>query len=821
MDFTKLKKLAFTYADISTETDDLMGQLWGEAPTSKEEPAAQPANPTANPTAQSPKPKPQSATKRTGFEIPGYQRVTTTPDKALQQKAYSILTKIRQNPLGTKVPFQHAGIDYLAVLEEHPPSPRNPNYHPGISLFYKPSASPALQMMQGQVPSPLLQISERSQRMLQGLDPVFRPKAEELLRKGLAAGLKPEIVEGKRSQERQDELYEQGRTKPGKVVTWTKSSAHTKGLAVDIAQLDDKGNITYNASPGFWDQMGQIGKSLGLMWGGDWKKNKDRPHFQWKPPAKQASPGNVLNDMLRKFAEATRQLMDIKPTAREKKIFDLLRDVVRTKAPDTTLRVAGGWVRDKLMGKGSNDIDISPDNMSGEEFANLVKEYLEERGVSGGTVAVVNANPEQSKHLATAMIRLFGQPIDFVQLRTETYADSRIPTAEAGTPEEDASRRDLTINSMFYNINTGEVEDYMGGLEDLRNGIARTPIDPVQTFLDDPLRILRTVRFAARYDLELDPELIAAAKRPEVQDAFRNKVSKERIWQELAWKPEGKKAKPAALTGPDPTRAARLLGQLGFRDIVFEILPEDVEQLRGEFGEGEIIPFESEQQNPHHDLDIWGHTLKGLEEAVKLIRSSEEPGVEEQAVAYLTMILHDIGKRYTGIHGVHEEGHRTYHDHARVSADLARNILQRLKAPKEVINRVSNLILLHMRLHETAGYLGPKALRKIIGKIGPDYKILVQLSEADALGKTEVSEEQREELQERYRGYVPRFEAAQESMGGGTKPQRPISGNDLKELGVEQGPKMGEIFRALDEELLQNPAMTREEALELARNMLS
>ena len=509
------------------------------------------------------------------------------------------------------------------------------------------------------------------------------------------------------------------------------------------------------------------------------------------------------------------ELMEIKLTDQEEKIFDLLRAVVKDKAPGTTLRVAGGWVRDKLMGKGSNDIDISPDNMSGEQFANLVKDYMTEHGLKAGGVAVVKANPDQSKHLATAMIKIFGLPIDFVQLRTESYAQSRIPDVKPGTPEEDASRRDLTINSMFYNVNTGEVEDFVGGKEDLKNGIARTPIDPVQTFLDDPLRILRTVRFAARYNLELAPELVEAAKRPEVQDAFRNKVSKERIWSELAWKPEGKK--PAALTGPNPHLAAKLLEELGLRDIIFEILPQDVEKLHGE---GEIVPFDADQQSPFHDLNIWGHTLKGLKEAVNIVRSNDQPAVEDEAVAYLTVILHDIGKRYTGIHGTHEKGHRTYHDHAKVSADLARNILGRLKAPNDIIDRVCKLIVLHMHLHETGGEITPKTLRKIIGQIGNDYKILVQLSQADALGKGDIPEEERAQLEEKYQSFIPRFQEAQESMGGSTKPPRPISGHDLMELGVPQGKKMGEIFKALDEALLQNPAITREQAIEFAKRFI-
>lgn len=125
-----------------------------------------------------------------------------------------------------------------------------------------------------------------------------------------------------------------------------------------------------------------------------------------------------------------------------------------------------------------------------------------------------------------------------------------------------------------------------------------------------------------------------------------------------------------------------------------------------------------------------------------------------------------------------------------------------------------------MHLHETGGEITPKTLRKIIGQIGNDYKILVQLSQADALGKGDIPEEERAQLEEKYQSFIPRFQEAQESMGGSTKPPRPISGHDLMELGVPQGKKMGEIFKALDEALLQNPAITREQAIEFAKRFI-
>ena len=127
-----------------------------------------------------------------------------------------------------------------------------------------------------------VKLSEKSVGMISQLQPAFQEQAAQLILRGLAAGLRPEIVEGYRTQERQDELYEQGRSQPGQVVTKAKKSMHTQGLAIDIAQLDENGNITYDTTPGFWEQMGAIGKSLGMIWGGDWKSIQDKPHFQYK-----------------------------------------------------------------------------------------------------------------------------------------------------------------------------------------------------------------------------------------------------------------------------------------------------------------------------------------------------------------------------------------------------------------------------------------------------------------------------------------------------------------------------------------------------------
>lgn len=137
--------------------------------------------------------------------------------------------------------------------------------------------------------------------------------------------------------------------------------------------------------------------------------------------------------------------------------------------------------------------------------------------------------------METATIRVEGLMIDLVNLRNEVYTDdSRVPTIVFGTPKEDAYRRDLTINAMFYNINEEKVEDLTErGIQDLRDGIIRTPLPPLQTFLDDPLRVLRTIRFANRFEFAIVPEIIEAAKDPNVRDSILNKLSYERLGIEL------------------------------------------------------------------------------------------------------------------------------------------------------------------------------------------------------------------------------------------------------------------------------------------------
>lgn len=207
------------------------------------------------------------------------------------------------------------------------------------------------------------------------------------------------------------------------------------------------------------------------------------------------------------------------------------------------LRYTGGWVRDKLLRGRSDDIDVSITTMTGFEFAKQVQHYSRKEEVMAtygsdalGKTARIQANPEMSKHLETATVKFWKSlEVDFVNTRTETYCeDSRTPQMQYGSPCEDAERRDATINALFYNLDSSEVEDFTGrGIHDLQNRLIKTPLEPERTFKDDPLRILRHIRFASRFGFKIDNEDRSAISNAVIKEAFRTKVTRERVFREI------------------------------------------------------------------------------------------------------------------------------------------------------------------------------------------------------------------------------------------------------------------------------------------------
>ncbi|RVX67205.1 hypothetical protein B0A52_08639 [Exophiala mesophila] len=242
---------------------------------------------------------------------------------------------------------------------------------------------------------------------------------------------------------------------------------------------------------------------------------------------------------------------------------------------DLVLRFTGGWVRDKLLGVPSHDIDVALSSMTGWQFGQAMQDFMKVHGPNYERKAAeegfkaqlkdihkIAANPEKSKHLETITTRMFGIDVDFVNLRKEVYLeDSRNPQMEFGTAEEDALRRDATVNALFYNLDTQAVEDYTGqGLDDMASKIIRTPLEPYQTFKDDPLRILRLIRFACRLNYQIEESAKKSMADKTIHEALKLKISRERVGVEI----------DKIMRGPDPFTGMVYINQFDLFDTVFD-----------------------------------------------------------------------------------------------------------------------------------------------------------------------------------------------------------------------------------------------------------
>lgn len=303
------------------------------------------------------------------------------------------------------------------------------------------------------------------------------------------------------------------------------------------------------------------------------------------------------------------------------------------------LRFTGGWVRDKLLGVESHDIDVAINKMTGYQFGLRLKEYLEipgnlekyglesiaanekqsqkagatNKSKTVGGLHKIEANPEKSKHLETTTLRILGLDIDLVNLRKETYSDdSRNPQMEFGTPEEDALRRDATVNAMFYNINTNQIEDFTGrGHEDMARKLIRTPLEPYQTFKDDPLRVLRLIRFAGRLEYTIDNAALQAMSNEDIKHELRRKISRERVGTELE----------KALSGPHPHEALRLIFSLGLYDTIFS------------------DPVVAKEDHYDPDTQGWEILIDTLNELLSSGRTLQETLVRDHDESYLAWIM--------------------------------------------------------------------------------------------------------------------------------------------------------------------------------------
>ncbi|MBE6415416.1 MAG: CCA tRNA nucleotidyltransferase [Akkermansiaceae bacterium] len=419
--------------------------------------------------------------------------------------------------------------------------------------------------------------------------------------------------------------------------------------------------------------------------------------------------------------------------------------------------VVGGCVRDSLLGRGPKDWDVCTNALPEEVLRVFRRFHVIKTGLQHGTVTVMVSH----------------QPVEVTTFRIDgAYTDNRHPDSVnfVSRVEEDLARRDFTINAMAYNPTRGLV-DAFGGQEDLRAGIIRCVGEPDARFNEDGLRILRALRFAARYNFGIETETAFSIHR---NRHLLENVSVERIFAELK----------GILVGEG------VLGMMqAFPDVFAIIIPELAP----------TIGFD--QHNPHHCYDVWTHIAHAVQAA---------PADE---VLRLALLLHDIAKPATYTLGEDGKGH--FYDHGQVGADMARDILLHLKSDTATLQNVVTLVREHDRVLPTTA----PGMRRIIGKLG--ISTLQQLLAVKQADMSAQSSHEREQKKATLRDARLLLEEMLDEPPAFTVGDLAITGRDLIALGVKPGPALGHILKTLlsevQDELLDN---TRDALSTRARELL-
>lgn len=464
----------------------------------------------------------------------------------------------------------------------------------------------------------------------------------------------------------------------------------------------------------------------------------------------------------------------LKEGLKEKLAVELISNLVKKSPFKGKVFLAGGYVRDELLGLDPKDIDLVVEMPEGGiKFAEWATKELK--------IYKKGSNPVIYPRFGTAKFNLRGVEykgqnlsdidIESVMTRKEKYTTgSRKPDVEPGTLKQDVERRDFTVNSLLKDLSTGEILDLTGmGKADVKTGIVRTPLNPDTIFSEDPLRMLRAIRFTVKYGWKLPLFMIRALK----DNAYRlDTISTERIQDELN----------KMLLTKSPDKAVRLLQMTGLNK---HVVPE-LDLLIGL------------QQNKYHKWDASKHTLEVLKKTPANLKTR------------LAALFHDIGKATTKS-VIDNEIH--FYDHEDVSADIAEDIMKRLKYPNDIIAAVTKMIKGHMRLKGSGlkgEIISDKALRKLQVDLGDHLEDTLDLMHSDNISHSDAHS---------MPAQIPGVRGRLKTVGL-KKPviKLPIDGNDvIKAFKVKPGRIVGQILGAVKDEYLSNPKMTKKRAMDIAK----
>ncbi len=472
-------------------------------------------------------------------------------------------------------------------------------------------------------------------------------------------------------------------------------------------------------------------------------------------------------------------------------------DKIKQVAIDNNLHVyiVGGFVRDLLLKRNPKDLDLMVEGQGGGiKLGELVHAKYPETS---------SMTSDAGKSFGVSKLHLDGEEIDLVAPRKEVYeVDNRKPQVASATVEEDAKRRDFSVNALFIDLNTGEVIDYTGnGLNDLKNNILRVanPEDPDTTMKDDPLRMLRLIRQASQLNFSIDPATYDAVKR---NAAKIKTISKERIQEELN----------KMLLTDKPSRALFLFKDSGLLSYV----SPDLNSLES-----------TEEELGTSSKNVWSHTLQVVD------------GTPKNLVVRLAALFHDIGKPKTksrtykvtcpdcseSIEYVYKSqpeigivcengscgGSRKFntekelysafpdydihfYDHERVGADTARKILNDLKYSDEIIKEVNSLVTHHMRPHGYHESWNDASVRRLNRETHPYTQNLLDLNKADITTK---NIEKKKKYTDRVEALRERMRVLNEQMES-SKIRSPLDGNELMLMFPNKNPKTGWLKKIMN-----------------------